>query len=233
MANQKPLPAIPNAPKLTTLSVEAKSHRSRFIRQLLSETQDPLPDSGREAWACALEDALDELGDSIGRGEWLSGIKRSRKFRKARRDAEKRKVNADKTKKSQETAIGKKRTPDSGSSSRETSEQERENLEPKNSPERESSESHEDNSVSLALKQIREIISHPTPAPVPAAKHLLLCVAPLGSRIALPAEDSGFDLIPANVGCVFAARVFSLPEDNTDTTNTDNVFLYGLNEWDG
>jgi 1-phosphatidylinositol-3-phosphate 5-kinase len=137
-------------------------------------------------------------------------------------------VDTDKAKKSQEMAARKKRSSTQGSHSQDSAEQER-----KCFPEGDSSEGQGHYSTGLALQQIREIASQPTPSTsFPAAKHLLLCVAPLNSRSALPAEDSGFDLIPDNVGCTFTAGIFSLPEDNSHDANADNI-ICGLNEWDG
>ncbi|KAG5643166.1 hypothetical protein DXG03_001496 [Asterophora parasitica] len=51
----------------------------------------------------------------------------------------------------------------------------------------------------------------PTPPSVSqkaSAKHLLLCVAPPGRKI--PSEDSGFDMVPANIGCTFLPGTYSL-----------------------
>jgi 1-phosphatidylinositol-3-phosphate 5-kinase len=49
-------------------------------------------------------------------------------------------------------------------------------------------------------------------------------VTPLGSRVPVPAEDSGFDLIPANIGCTFVPGTFSLQD-------TENTILYGSSQW--
>jgi 1-phosphatidylinositol-3-phosphate 5-kinase len=52
----------------------------------------------------------------------------------------------------------------------------------------------------------------------------VLCLAPLGSTLPVPAEDSGFALIPANTGCMFTPSVYAL--------ETADSVLYGLREWD-
>ncbi|KAJ7330371.1 hypothetical protein DFH08DRAFT_1084167 [Mycena albidolilacea] len=64
----------------------------------------------------------------------------------------------------------------------------------------------------------------PTPQGHLEPKHLVLCLAPLGSALPVPAEDSGFTLIPANVGCAFTPSVYAL--------ETADSVLYGLREWD-
>ena len=84
--------------------------------------------------------------------------------------------------------------------------------------------------TALALKQLRELIAKPAPpAPKPLPKHLLLCITPLGSSLVLPTEDSGFDLVPATVGCLFLDNQFSLPDGDDD----DGRIVSGLHEWEG
>ncbi|KAJ6632234.1 hypothetical protein B0H10DRAFT_2206622 [Mycena sp. CBHHK59/15] len=205
MANPKPLPAIPvvaTVPKLTTLSVEARGHRGRIIRHILSETQ---LDKDSELWASALEDALDELGDSVARGRWLAGVKRGRRARVG--PHARKPMSRTATMSSYDGSVSEVSDPTSDHASFPSSPGDE------------------------ALRQIRELAAKPTiPSSKPYPKHLLLCVAPLGSRIALPSEDSGFDIIPSNIGCTFKAAVFSLPADDSDEPSS---ILYGLAEWDG
>lgn len=211
--DSKPLPAIPTSLQATKLSVGAREHRGRFIRHILTEGQA----SSLENWACALEDSLDQLGDSIDRGGWLSGLKRARIAGKGKFNAVKlQKPSAEDAK--VDTGKGKGRLSVSGSFS---SHEQQDSM---------VSSTEEVDKVPQILEQIRSLVSQPIiPSPTPTPKHLLLCLKPLGSRIALPAEDSGFDLIPANVGCMFTAGTFVLPEGPEDAASH---FLCGFNEWD-
>ncbi|KAK7007378.1 hypothetical protein R3P38DRAFT_3325358 [Favolaschia claudopus] len=211
MADHKPLPEIPippvvpvvaTPPNLTTLSVDAREHRARFIRHVLSEAE---VDDGEDLWKATLEDALDSLSDAVTRGRWLAGLKRGHVTR--RRDEEPQRSNL---------FLTRTDTMSSAASSLRSIVSS-----PVAFP--------EDPTVE-ALRQIRDLASQPAlPNPKTESKHLLLCLAPLGSRIAVPNEDSGFDLIPANVGCVFKPSVYSLPEDDSDEPSS---ILYGLAEWD-
>ncbi|KAJ7078985.1 hypothetical protein C8R43DRAFT_910254 [Mycena crocata] len=189
-----PTPSAPTTPavqNLTTLSIEARAHRGRFIRHILSDAE--LEDG--EGWACALEDALDGMSDAVARGKWLAGVKRGRRRRQI--DAPRNSL----------PTLSRTHTDTSGDA-----------------------ESVTFPAPPDALTQLRELAGQsilPSRSPVP--KHLLLCVAPLGSRIAapLPSEDSGFSIVPANVGCVFTPSVFAFPESDADSTS----ILYGLAEW--
>ncbi|KAH8833483.1 hypothetical protein DL96DRAFT_1457068 [Flagelloscypha sp. PMI_526] len=92
----KALPGIPpptlRAPSssqiIGPLNTTARDHRGKLIRHFVRELV-PVPiandqtqeEAGHEAWACAIESALDELGNCIKRGEWLAGVlKRRRKM---------------------------------------------------------------------------------------------------------------------------------------------------------
>ncbi|KAJ6515534.1 hypothetical protein C8R45DRAFT_1067124 [Mycena sanguinolenta] len=208
MAEHKPLPAIPVVPvvatvhNLTTLSIDAREHRARFIRYILSEAA---VEDAEDSWASALEDALDGLSEAVARGRWLAGVKRRRKSKPHSRQSMAR----------SDTDMSSSTTQSNSSIL-------------------------SDDSGSLvafpqsptvdALRQIRALTTQPAPPnPKTDPKHLLLCLAPLGSRIAIPDEDSGFDLIPANIGCAFKPGLFALPEDDADEASS---ILYGLSEWD-
>ncbi|KAJ6535129.1 hypothetical protein B0H19DRAFT_1271776 [Mycena capillaripes] len=207
MADHKPLPAIPvvaTAPNLTTLSVEARAHRGRFIRHILSEAE---LDDGEGSWAAALEDALDTLSDAVARGRWLTGVKKGRRERAPL--VERKPMARTDTMSSSASSALQSVVSDASAESLVAFPQ---------SPAVES------------LRTIRALAAQPAPPnPKPEPRHLLLCLAPLGSRIAVPSEDSGFDLVPANVGCVFKPTVFSLPEEDSDEPSS---ILYGLAEWD-
>ena len=72
------------------------------------------------------------------------------------------------------------------------------------------------------LDKLRSLAARPAPPrDEQRIGHLVLCVAPHGSPIPLPEEDSGFDLLPANIGCVFLPGSFALQ-------SADGTVLYGL-----
>lgn len=74
------------------------------------------------------------------------------------------------------------------------------------------------------LKKIRLLIARPAPPPTEQREgHLVLCLSPHKGRVPIPTEDSGFDIIPANIGCIFSGGSFSLQEDESDSK-----ILYGL-----
>ncbi|KAJ7482707.1 hypothetical protein FB451DRAFT_1170568 [Mycena latifolia] len=89
----KPLPALPAPSRLlpatttkerikgktppTTLAVDARAHRARIVRDVLSCNADPaLAPDDAERWASAVEGALDALGDAVGQwcgaGGWVA-----------------------------------------------------------------------------------------------------------------------------------------------------------------
>jgi 1-phosphatidylinositol-3-phosphate 5-kinase len=82
------------------------------------------------------------------------------------------------------------------------------------------------------LKVLRSLAARPPlPPGEPRVGHLALCLAPHGSRIPLPTEDSGFDIVPANIGCVFSAGSFALQEPTTE--QPDGSILFGLDGLEG
>ena len=86
MPRYKPLPALPLGPNPTTLSVDSREHRSQIIRHVLGEIQDATLDSRRDEWVTSIEEALDDLSASISRGDWLHGLKKERRRRRAKID---------------------------------------------------------------------------------------------------------------------------------------------------
>lgn len=223
MSSPKPLPAIPTITQLSTLSVQARDHRSKLIRHFLSEFYDSTVESSREAWAGALENSLDQLSNAIAGDDWLAGIRKARATRR-RRDI--KGASESKLLSSNQTSSS---ISNNGGHRGSVSSHEKENSDPaeRSTVERPAESQSERNA--RALEQIRALLAKPTtPTPNTMSKHVLLCLAPLGSRIALPREDSGFDIIPANIGCVFTPGVFALPELDADSPNSA---LYGLNEW--
>jgi 1-phosphatidylinositol-3-phosphate 5-kinase len=229
--NQKPLPSIPrrsDIPQHMNLTVEGREHLRRLIRMSLSEEDQPfLSDGGSDSWANAMESAIDMLGDNIVRGGWLTGVKRARMARKAMKAEELKKLEAKGTKKELEE-IGKSKGKGKGDVSEGPPPREDKEL-PKSPPSSVTAEEHE--GPGLALRQIRDLAARPMlPSPKPYAKHLLLCLVPIGRP--LPSEDGGFDLVPNNTDCTFTPGFFSLPEALSDN-NEESGILFGLNEWDG
>jgi 1-phosphatidylinositol-3-phosphate 5-kinase len=228
--SQKPLPSIPrrlDVPRnLTSLTVDGREHLRKIIESCLAEIdQTALPDGGRRSWSKALEHSLGDLGANIAKGGWLTGVKRSRMARKAKRAEEMRKAEALMAMKESDE-IGKSKGKGKDDLVQEAPRREDKELpkDPQGSP-----ISHTD-SLSLALQQICDIAARPMlPTPKPSAKHLLLCLAPIGRDI--PVEDSGFDLVPHSASCAFTPRVFSLPEALSN--DDESGILFGLNEWDG
>jgi 1-phosphatidylinositol-3-phosphate 5-kinase len=236
---QKPLPAIPrarlNSQNLTALTLDSQSHLALFIRQLLAEhEQAELNDGVRQAWAEAIEAGLTELGVSMARGGWLAGLKRRRKALKARRDKEVNETNKEKAAALQEqhdASEDKAKRKDGASA--EATVPVGQHSECRGPFAKTRSPLSRNADTALALDQIRMLVARPVvPTPKPSPKHLLLTLAALGSRIALPAEDSGFDLVPATIACVFTSGVYSLPARHCHDIG-DSVILYGLDEWNG
>lgn len=118
------------------------------------------------------------------RGGWLGGIKQGRELLAHKRVAQQKSLAQDAQealkhpKKSASQKTGSPDTPSSGSPSK------------------------------LTLNQVKDLVaqSH-TPAPKSVAKHLLLCVAPLGSRLAI-SRTAGV-VLPASASCKFSNGVFS------------------------
>lgn len=72
------------------------------------------------------------------------------------------------------------------------------------------------------LKKLRLLITRSAPPLTePRGGHLVLCLSP--HRAPIPTEGTGFDIIPANIGCNFSGGSFSLHQDESDGT-----ILYGL-----
>ncbi|KAJ3914042.1 hypothetical protein F5877DRAFT_51221 [Lentinula edodes] len=213
MVDHKPLPELPSTsktPNLARLSIQAQKHRERFIRFVLSELNDAWIDNNLEEWTGALEDALDDLTSSMSQGRWLTGIKNN----KALKEKQPKKIRKlDEKVDLTENSAGSRKSPgadeifDNGLRK---------------------SEIQISSSNSERLERLRQIVAEPDlPSRKSKSRHLLLCLAPLGSRVALPDDDSGFNLAPSTLGCSFRNSVFVLPEGGEEM----NVILYGLQEW--
>ncbi|KAL0948446.1 hypothetical protein HGRIS_011019 [Hohenbuehelia grisea] len=236
---EKPLPGLPsNAPTPTTLSIQARRHRLRFIRQVLNEdsAQSAFGDDARDAWAHALEDALDELSTSITRGGWLSGIRRARAARSAKLlssvaaanalDINKELTDTKATKETKETkevkaskeakeVKGSKDVKDGSSKAVEQGVPESGGLgEPS----------------AMTLRRIKDLVAQSIPpGPKGVPKRLLLCLAPLGSRISVPKQQVAF---PDSISCLFTAGTFTLPDEDLDEQGSQQALLFGVDQWD-
>lgn len=211
MVNHKPLPPIPA--NLTVLSLDARSHRAQLVQLILSEVQEPGIENRRDGWAVVLEEVLDEFGQCLNKGDWLKGIRETRELRTYSRNYQ---AKRDKEIKLKDVAKAKKQVDSQEKVLR-------------IHPHDESSKGEVIEGLSasdeIRLGKDKELPSRPSSAMNKSSgKHLLLCVAPLESRVPVPVEDSGFDLIPANIGCTFVPGSFSLLEAEETTV------LYGSSE---
>ncbi|KAL1743638.1 hypothetical protein HDZ31DRAFT_83264 [Schizophyllum fasciatum] len=221
MPNHKPLPALPLGTNAATLAVNSREHRAHIIRHVFAEIQDAELDGRRDEWVSSIEDALDDLSASISRGNWLAGLKKERRRRRARIDRH-----------ATVKAAQKATRPPSSMSRRSSSVQgEGQARPPCEAVFFPSTEKPQEN-VSKSLEELRAMMARPLGSSPPKSRqHLLLSLAPQGSRALVPAEDMGFDLIPGNIGCIFRPHVFHLPA--TGSPDIDREVLYGLREYNG
>ncbi|KAF8063215.1 hypothetical protein FPV67DRAFT_1505586 [Lyophyllum atratum] len=179
MVAQKPLPALP---QLAELSINARQHRARLIRQFLSDVHESGIETRREEWVDVFEEVLDELGMCLTKGRWLDGV---RKWREQQRKARKREREVEGESRRQDTVKAKKqvKTQDKGETVKQA----------------ESAPSSARSSIELPPMALV--------APKPDEQRFLLCVAPPGTRT--PTEDSGFDVVSRNVGCTFTPGMYA------------------------
>ena len=218
--HEKPLPVLPkrhDASKLTTLSVEARSHTRRIILRALEEESSAIPRNDwnheRDAWADRILDALDSLGDGIADGGWIVGASRSRRASIQRklipRDNREGTTTADAVTEPKSIAVSD--LPEHAV-----------DLPPPKLP------------ASTAMDQISLWLSKALPpSPKPYAKHLLLTVTAYGH---VPDNVSDFELVPSAVGCAFFSSRFMLPHLTSSSKHIEpeeGIILYGLDEWDG
>jgi hypothetical protein len=217
--HEKPLPTLPkkyDAPKLTTLSLEARNHTRRFILRALEEEQSTIAgndwDHENETWANAILDGLDSLGDGIAHGGWIVGVNRSRRA-SIQRKLTLRDI------KDGTTTTGAVAEPKS--------------VALPDVPEHPADPPPPKPSVDAAMEQISLWISKPLPpSPKPYPKHILLTIASYGH---VPDSVSDFEFIPSAVGCVFSPSRFMLPNaasSSVQASRQEGIILYGLDEWD-
>jgi len=219
--HEKPLPTLPkkhDAPKLTTLSVEARNHARRFITRALEEESTAIAgndwNNENDTWADGLLDALDSLGDGVANGGWIVGANRSRQASAQRKLA---------LRNTKETTTA---TTDAAA-------------EPKNIAISDVSEHAADPpppkpTAGTAMEQISRWMSKALPpSPKPYAKHILLTVSAYGH---IPDNVSDFEFVPSAVGCAFLPSRFTLPHLASSSKHVEyeeGIVLYGLDEWDG
>ena len=218
--NDKPLPTLPkrhDAPKLTTLSIEARNHTRRIILRATEEESSATPgndwNNEKDAWTDRILDALDSLGDGIANGGWIVGANRSRRVSIQRklilRDTKEGTTTADAVTEPKSIAVSDVPEPTV-------------DLPPPKPP------------ASMAMEQLSLWLSKALPpSPKPYAKHLLLTVTAYGH---VPDNVSDFELIPSAAGCTFSSSRFRLPHPTSSSKNAEHeegIVLYGLDEWDG
>ncbi|KAH0580710.1 hypothetical protein H2248_002196 [Termitomyces sp. 'cryptogamus'] len=185
---------LPALPAQVTLYLDARQHRGQLIRAFISEIHDPLIESRREAWVYVFEEALDELGKALSQGKWLEGVRRAKE---QKREAQRKEKERDELRRQETVKTKKKHSAKAGEDAEDT-------------------------------KHNGEVLSVECPPsaamPLAGVKHLFLCVAPPSSQVPLPSEDSGFDMIPSNIGCSFTAGTYALQDTETPT------ILFGRNE---
>ena len=220
----KPLPDLPPHTHLATLSNDARNHRSRFIRHILS---DPGLDKRLTDWTRAIEDALDDLGQYINCEEWLAGFRRKQETARhaPNRHGAPPGLMKDKSEGHHrllpDTAASASWTTISSHSVRGSS---------SSSDGASSSPGSERDEETHVLIQMQKLASLPDlPSPNPIINHLVLCAAPVGMHVSGVLEAGALRSPVPQVGCVFTPSVFS----NTDAPPSAATILYGLDGWEG
>jgi hypothetical protein len=170
MEERKPLPNLPPHTNSATLSTDARNHRTRFIRHILSELDDPAIDRRLNDWTRAIEIALDDLGQYVTREDWLAGFRRRKET--ARQHCQGDLARDHPLLKGKTDAASASRTPPDASPGSE----------------------HDEKTHVLA--QMQKFSSLPDlPSPNPVINHLVLCAAPYGAHVSGVAEAGGLRCI--------------------------------------
>lgn len=216
MSQHKPLPALPSSSALSTLSVESRNHRARLIRHFLVDIQEPGIEARRDGWACVLEEALDEMSEEMGRGDWLAAVKRGKQLKKDLGKSSSTKMSSE-TKPTKHIEASTKVTQDG--SKHENAVDSQQNKGSGDIP----------TTLDEHTSPFHQLLGLNARPPLPPGEqrpgHLLLCLAPHGNRLPLPTEDRGFDIIPANIGCAFTPATFAVKKNEGEM---DGTVLYGL-----
>ncbi|CAK5276344.1 unnamed protein product [Mycena citricolor] len=221
-----------------TLSVEARAHRGRFVRHILSDADSecdlgPSTDAAtKEEWAVVLEHVLESLGKAVDRGGWLTRVRLKRLRRKGvgLSDGEHREPPRP-VRSNTMSSIGSVMTqtqtlfnPLSGSLGSLLSDLGASVVFPVDTTDQ-------------SLHQIRDLANahalfRPHAVVAPDASPVV-GGTPGQCDVALPGEDSGFELIPANVACVSTDAVLTISGEAADGVDDGaSGILYGLTEWD-
>jgi len=187
---------LPEVPSPPELSNEFRVHRSRILSNILGEAEDVI--GNKEIWVYILEDVLDKLHAVVVGEDWLASIRRRRQAPPVEKDLKDEEADDNK-----------------GADVSKT---------PQASPEPElkvafPSDTNKDESQ-RSLEHIRALVTKKTIGDAPL---FLLCLTPYTGG-PIPAEDSGFDIIPANNGCTFDVGKFVVE---------DGSIIYGQDQWQG
>ncbi|CCM00550.1 uncharacterized protein FIBRA_02584 [Fibroporia radiculosa] len=218
----KPLPALPYR---GTLTVESRSHLRRLVLCILEEEGIT---SQRETFADVLKRALQELGECISTGGWLTGFRRARTIRR-------RNPNENSVRQSPERAMNQDEEKTKNKQGRRTEYIADTELDTKSKYSESQDSSHSlQHTLPTALAQLRELVQSNSAQliPKPSAKHLLLIADGYNSTGALVSEE--VDYGTAGINCAFIPRVFDIPSDTDVDGRGGSVgtVLCGLNEWD-
>ncbi|KAH9475049.1 1-phosphatidylinositol 3-phosphate 5-kinase FAB1 [Psilocybe cubensis] len=210
MSQHKPLPDLP--PNYA-LSVESRNHRAGLIRHFLEDIHEPGIEARRDGWVCVFEEALDEMSEEIERENWLAAVKRGKQLKKSlgKPSSSSKTIRATPVRAPPEAA--KDSSKEDTTAGSQTSKDDTNILA----------------STSTGPSPFQRLFDLNSRPHIPAGKHrpghLLLCLSPHGRRLPLPTEDSGFDVLPANIGCTFSPATFTLKKTETESETT---ILYGL-----
>ncbi|PPQ69941.1 hypothetical protein CVT24_003691 [Panaeolus cyanescens] len=190
------------------LSVEGRLHRASLIRSFLADPEvrkDSWLYDHRDSWAYALEDALDEFGRAMARGGWWKRIIIGRGVKA------KMKLESSEETVTTSSNAGSSTVKPSAKESSEGTQHSR--IDAKPLPAR----PHD------PLKILQHLAAHSKDDNLPG--HLVVCLTPHGRTTPLPFEDSGFDIIPANIGCQFSPGSYSLQDELKGST-----VIFGLED---
>ncbi|KAF8900880.1 hypothetical protein CPB84DRAFT_1747322 [Gymnopilus junonius] len=192
---RKPLPALPNpSPNPTlqsTLSLDARDHRGRLIRYFLADAIVSEHEHERDHDVGGRRDlegwawVVEEALDGMGYALGREGW-----LGRVRRGEE---IALKVSDRSRQEEKGKGKEKERKKTERFAAEQ----------------------AAPRRTRVASETPAHPRCASCQRRKggHLVLCIAPHGSPTALPTEDSGFDIVPANIACVFTPGSFVLQSE--------------------